>query len=42
MPRVPKLELPQDEPELDERKVGELTIEELMEAMARVQARKSA
>ena len=32
----------QDGADLDNRKVGELTIEELMEAMARVQARKSA
>jgi hypothetical protein len=40
--RRERIEEPQDETDLDNRKVGELTIEELAEALARVQARKSA
>jgi hypothetical protein len=37
--RRERIEEPQGETDLDNRKVGELTIEELAEALARIQAR---
>lgn len=40
--RPERIELPQGETDLDNRKVGELTIEELAEALARIQGRDAA
>jgi hypothetical protein len=37
--RTERIEEAEEQSDLDERKVGELTIEELAEALARIQAR---